>query len=58
MDVRRPSAGWGDLLHRGNGVHSLALAGGVALHTINVDRHPAFDKERGPTGLAGLCPAC
>ncbi|WP_181763472.1 hypothetical protein [Mesorhizobium sp. B2-4-15] len=34
MDVQRPGAGWGDLPHRANGVRSLALAGGVALHAI------------------------
>lgn len=31
-----PAIGWGALLSGGNGVRSLALAGGVALHAINV----------------------
>jgi MFS family permease len=31
-----PSAGWGDLLAGANGARSIALAGGVALHAINV----------------------
>lgn len=32
----RPAAGWGRLLHGRNGVLSAALAGGAALHAINV----------------------
>lgn len=31
-----PDAGWGALLSGGNGVRSLALAGGVMLHAINI----------------------
>jgi len=35
-DSRQPAVGWSDLLHGANGVRSLALAGGVALHAVNV----------------------
>lgn len=31
-----PGASWGDLLHGANALRSIALAGGVALHAINV----------------------
>ena len=30
------SASWADLLHGANALRSIALAGGVALHAINV----------------------
>ncbi|HDS1819781.1 TPA: MFS transporter [Pseudomonas putida] len=36
VDNRPASAGWADLLSGANGVRSLALAGGVVLHAINV----------------------
>ncbi|WP_137933052.1 MFS transporter [Mesorhizobium comanense] len=36
VEVERRDAGWAALLYGANGVRSLALAGGVALHAVNV----------------------
>ena len=34
--MAQSQVGWGALLSGGNGVRSIALAGGVALHAVNV----------------------